>query len=277
MLRHFGNGRHAAEYISAIKALRLRGNLGEFGEQLIYVMHRAMLTAGDWAIDGGAAAGRHTIELAISVGSTGRVLAFEPGDKLRKRLAEAIQTHLLPRRLDSRVTVIPMAISDEHKIAIFEIVPDDLCYSGLHAAWKPAGMGTIDVAVECVRLDDEIADEDKFRIKFIKLDLEGGEYHALEGARQIMKAGRPIIAFECGRFAAARIYGFTENDFFELFDDLRYDLFCDFFFPLTRTCWSLPFEQMPSNYFAVPRERSPVALFAELGDRQRAAFEALIK
>jgi hypothetical protein len=54
-----------------------------------------------------------------------------------------------------------------------------------------------------------------------------------------MKAGRPIIAFGCGRFTAARIYGVIEKVSLKMFDNLQYELFRDFLFPLTSAYWSL--------------------------------------
>ena len=50
------------------------------------------------------------------------------------------------------------------------------------------------VEVPCVRLDDALAKE---RVSFIKMDIEGAELQALEGARGIIKRDRPVLAV-CG-------------------------------------------------------------------------------
>lgn len=50
------------------------------------------------------------------------------------------------------------------------------------------------VEVPSVRLDDALADE---RLSFIKMDIEGAELQALEGARHLIRRDRPVLAV-CG-------------------------------------------------------------------------------
>lgn len=50
------------------------------------------------------------------------------------------------------------------------------------------------VEVPCVRLDDALADE---HVSFIKMDIEGAELQALEGARRLIRRDRPVLAV-CG-------------------------------------------------------------------------------
>ena len=50
------------------------------------------------------------------------------------------------------------------------------------------------VAVPCVRLDDALASE---RVSFIKMDIEGAELQALEGAQSVIWRNRPVLAV-CG-------------------------------------------------------------------------------
>jgi FkbM family methyltransferase len=47
------------------------------------------------------------------------------------------------------------------------------------------------IEVSCVRLDDALADE---HVSLIKMDIEGAELDALEGARQTIERDRPILA-----------------------------------------------------------------------------------
>jgi FkbM family methyltransferase len=48
--------------------------------------------------------------------------------------------------------------------------------------------------VDCVRLDDALAHE---HVSFIKMDIEGAELQALEGAQDIIRRDRPVLAI-CG-------------------------------------------------------------------------------
>lgn len=54
--------------------------------------------------------------------------------------------------------------------------------------------GTSGVEVPCVRLDDALAGE---HVSFIKMDIEGGELQALEGAHRLIWRDRPVLAV-CG-------------------------------------------------------------------------------
>ena len=45
--------------------------------------------------------------------------------------------------------------------------------------------------MECVRLDDALAGAE---VSFIKMDVEGAELDALEGARAIITSQRPVLA-----------------------------------------------------------------------------------
>lgn len=54
--------------------------------------------------------------------------------------------------------------------------------------------GSAGVEVPCVRLDDVLARE---RVSFIKMDIEGAELQALEGAHRVIWRDRPVLAV-CG-------------------------------------------------------------------------------
>jgi hypothetical protein len=78
-----------------------------------------------------------------------------------------------------------------------------------------------EITVDLFRLDS-LSDQP---IRFMKLDLEGGELHALRGAKLLIRKQKPVIAFECGRIDAARTSGFASEEFFALFEQLGYDIY----------------------------------------------------
>jgi FkbM family methyltransferase len=51
------------------------------------------------------------------------------------------------------------------------------------------------MTVRTVALDD-IASAGDFRPSFIKMDIEGAEFHALEGMKRLLAEARPVVALE---------------------------------------------------------------------------------
>jgi hypothetical protein len=76
--------------------------------------------------------------------------------------------------------------------------------------------------------------------RFCKLDLEGGEFFALRGARKSLARYHPMIVFENGLSAPAQVYGYSKEDFFAFFEGIGYRLYDLFGRPFTTAEWGLP-------------------------------------
>ena len=205
-----------------------------FFELIIRRVYEAILSPGDTAVDGGACAGIHTIPMARRVGATGRVHAVEAlpnhADGLAKRLAaKSLQ----------QVTLHRVALSNEAGITEFVCVKTHPSRSGLRKldlSHLPDPSETETLQVKRVRLDD-ILPSGTTSWKFCKLDLEGGEFHALMGAASSIEKHKPYIVFENGREKAAGPYGYTRDEWFALFDRLGYAVFDLFGRPFTPASW----------------------------------------
>ena len=82
----------------------------------------------------------------------------------------------------------------------------------------------LDVAAETL---DAIVPESE-TVRFIKLDIKGAEFDALQGARRILEKDRPLVVFEHGSVISASDYNYNISDFTAFWDDLGYvvvDLF----------------------------------------------------
>jgi FkbM family methyltransferase len=144
-----------------------------------YESHFARLIAklvrpGMLAFDVGAHSGYFTLILSRLVGETGKVISFEPSQRRSNDLRRHIELNNL-----SNVVVVEAAVSDRSGTAFF----NDLDYTG-HLSQKGR-------PVDVVRLDDYPVPD------FVKMDIEGAEVSALEGAGQILSAQRTIwlVAF----------------------------------------------------------------------------------
>lgn len=229
-------------------------------EDMIAGLAAAVLRPGDLAVDGGAHRGLHTWAMAQLVGPTGRVLAVEP----LPHLAAALRPAAAARGL-GQVEVIEAALAERGGSAEFLWIRNAEGYSGLRPRPYPVEPRTERIAVRTVRLDDVLDAAGAARPwRFAKLDLEGGEFRALEGAQAGIARWRPVVVFESGRAVAAEAYGYTAAQFFGLFARLDYrllDLFGRRFGPAQWDARPLPF-----YFVAVPEGAAAASIARGLGE-----------
>jgi len=138
--------------------------------------------------------------------------AFEPIPSLYE---------LLKRKYTSAVRVYCYALAAKNGSASFNHVITDPAYSGLQKRRydKPERDETI--TVKTARLDDIIPAD--VNIKLIKMDIEGGEYNALEGATKTLQRSKPYLLFEFGK-AGAEAYNVTPIMMYERLQLLGYNI-----------------------------------------------------
>src|SRR5229473_747156 len=138
-----------------------------------------LLQPGMTVVDAGANHGLYTLLASKRVGRSGRVIAFEPSPRERKRL----RRHLWVNRCKN-VNVQSCALGDERRQADLFLVEgrEDWCNS-LRAPQVDAR--TVTVRVEVERVDEVLKKLAILRVDFIKLDIEGAELSFLQGARTI--------------------------------------------------------------------------------------------
>ena len=147
---------------------------------------------GDFILDGGANVGLYSQFFSRLVGPKGKVFAFEPTPPTFAQLEKAL--------LDcgaKNVSAHPFALGHENGLATIHL-PDGV--SG-HAALEPHVDAWGDVSldsfqVEVQRLDDLVEEMPIERLDFIKLDLEGAEPLAIEGASTTLRRHLPSIHLE---------------------------------------------------------------------------------
>jgi FkbM family methyltransferase len=97
----------------------------------------------------------------------------------------------LKRKFPS-VDVYQLALGEEEAIVDFFYQPRHSGFSGLR---RHGGGEATTLQVKCCRLDDIIPPGRP--IGLLKIDVEGGEYGVLRGARRVLAESRPLIVFEC--------------------------------------------------------------------------------
>jgi len=160
------------------------------------------------------------LDIGAHVGSTlsqlarrapdGRHIAIEPGPEKAESLRQRFPD----------VRVITAAVGDEPGIATFYQARAS-GYSSLRPPIQHEVSGEIEV--EVVRIDDVVSGE--LPIHFVKLDVEGAELPALQGAGDLIKREQPIVMFESGPVGHTDPFGYNRRDLFDYLDESDYEIY----------------------------------------------------
>jgi FkbM family methyltransferase len=148
-------------------------------------------------IDVGASSG-DILKRIVQATPEGRHYAIEALPHLAERLTEQFPS----------VRVFDCAVSDYTGEAPFHFVTNRSTFSGLRRRTYNFGYPAEveEIRVKTRRLDDLIHED--VQVDFIKMDIEGGEYHAMLGGAKTIRRCRPIIVFEAGE-GAIKHYGIS--------------------------------------------------------------------
>jgi FkbM family methyltransferase len=193
---------------------------GDLFEHIVEIICRAVLKPGDLALDGGAHVGRHTWPMAERVGGSGRVLAVEAHPRLARDLVRRVRKRHLPQ-----VEVIPMALYNVPGRVRFQCVKEHPAYSGIEKRRYDFPERVKQTEVEATTIDALVPAGAPQPFRFCKLDLEGGEFRALEGGRRALESHAPFIVFENDQDNSARDYGYSRDDWFGFFAATGFELF----------------------------------------------------
>lgn len=148
--------------------------------------------AGTTAIDIGANRGIYSYWLHRRVGSTGRVIAFEPQPELQTHLADLRDSFGL-----SRLEIAGVGLSSES---------GEMTLRRRRSHWGGASFDLHreeredleSIPVEVTTLDAYLAVRNlDAPVRFIKCDIEGHELPALRGSARTLAEDRPDVLFEC--------------------------------------------------------------------------------
>lgn len=167
----------------SLMVMALNGVL--FHPMLAEVMNK-VIRPGDIVIDGGSNVGFFALLAATKLNGSGRVFAFEPDPKTFSLLQQNIRLN----GFENAIRAEQLALTDREGILEFAVNSDEPMMSSLIPAMADSA-GRI--MVHSVRLDAFLAASGFERADVIKLDLEGAEPMALEGAQAVLRTPRMLI------------------------------------------------------------------------------------
>lgn len=202
--------------------MQLVPKLHSFGSTSIYIKRDyyepellgvgRLIQPGSVVLDIGGSFGIFALFMAHYAGPDGKVHSFEPG----RFSFEQITANVALNRFENRITVHWVAASDKPAVLqLFHIGDAPVTFS------VGGGAGIAAEEVPAVRVAEQIPAEDAAQVSFIKIDVEGYEIAALEGARPILEANHPAIMFEVSADALAR-QGQTPADVFAFLSSFGY-------------------------------------------------------
>jgi len=165
---------------------------------------------GDVVLDIGANIGYYTLMFAKLVGNEGKVFAFEPEPENFSLLKKNVEINGY-----QNVILIPKAISNKN-----DLIQLYLCESnkGMHRIYNSVCCNS-SIEIESIRADDYF--NSSHQINFIKIDIEGAEYAAIQGMQNILTQNQNIkIMTEFSPLALFE-YGIDPRDYINTL--LKYD------------------------------------------------------
>ena len=175
---------HAKQDCPFLSRVLMRGELFEpFETHLL----RREIRPGDVVLDIGANIGYYTVQFARLVGPLGKVIAFEPDAENFRLLQKSVAANGF-----TNVELVNAAVSNERGRVTLHRSPKN---PGDHRVYGTAGEERQTTQVEVTTLDAFFTGR-SHRIDFIKMDIQGSEANAIEGARALI-AANPFLKLTC--------------------------------------------------------------------------------
>ena len=199
-------------------------------------------------LDIGAHHGFYTLLASRKVGAGGRVLAFEPSPRERRKLLRHLR---LNRCTNVQVEVCALG-SAQGESDLFVVVGHETGFNSLRPPDAPEPTQRVRVTVST--LDACLEREKMERVDFVKLDVEGGEMEVLKGAAGLLaRRPRPLLLCEVQEIRT-RPWGYAAREIIEFLRCRGYRWFAP---QPEGSLLPVPADQVEfdGNFVAVPDER----------------------
>jgi len=201
------------------------GILGEYKllfsgqcEPAITQLIKRTVSPGDVCLDIGANIGALTLVMAFAAGKDGRIIAFEPHPRIRKRLHANIDLNRL-----ENIQVVPAALTENMGRSDFYIAEENFYHQGRSSLKQLEGL-TQKITVPTIngKMLHKIVGHDT--VSFIKIDVEGHDCIVLKEIKNIVSENKPHIVFEFNKNVWNN-HGCTLDDALDYLFDFKYTFY----------------------------------------------------
>ncbi len=182
---------------------------------------QSYLRPGMTVLDVGANIGQYTLIAAERVGPTGHVHSFEPNPSVYEQLDRNVALN----GFQDRCTLNDLAVTDRAGAATLSLhAPGENVFSSLGAHQRVDQVGQ--QAVRTITLDEYVENlAGTPVVDFIKMDIEGAELPALQGARRLLsRPDAPALIVEISDTNTAA-FGYPAQGSIDLIESLGYVLY----------------------------------------------------
>jgi FkbM family methyltransferase len=173
---------------------------GKNREKAQMEVFKALINEGDTVLELGAHIGYISLYFSQLVGNSGKLYVFEPGANNLPYVRENISHSNF-----KNIELVEKAVSDTNGTATFYLEnltgQSNSLVKDYRVTKKIQSKTFVDlkknaVEVETIRLDDFVRQKNINRINFIKIDIEGAEYMAINGMQNILQEFKPVMMIE---------------------------------------------------------------------------------
>jgi FkbM family methyltransferase len=200
------NGRHMYVDIRSRVGRRLFVQ-GQFDPE-VFTPIRGVLKTGGTFLDVGSNAGFYSMLALDLVGPTGSIHAFDVDPRPLRCLRKTIQTESI-----SNLIVHAKAVSNKDGMGVLEMIGD--------CGWTHLQEGGTGPTIPTITLDTWRTQNSVYNIQAIKMDIEGGELAALQGAVKLLQEERPLLVCEMVDKHISRV-GYKSTDIVHLLESIGY-------------------------------------------------------
>jgi FkbM family methyltransferase len=140
----------------------------------------------DWIIDAGAAEGYFSIFAAEKAKNGATILALEPLSIMRDSLLQTAKLNNI-----KYFKHLPFALSNKEEKVLFKLDPEHICDSKINEKNIKSAYTEL---VTVTTIDKVTKEQNLFGSGLIKMDIEGFEMKALEGAKNTLGTHKPSLA-----------------------------------------------------------------------------------